>query len=156
MVRRVWVTQILCWKRYRNSGALCALKIPRDNRMLLFHRRGSRNLLDYRKFLKSLIFTLHKPVQRRPTMLDPKQLDDLTQRLSNLIPQGVKNMQTDIEKNIRTLLQSAFAKMDLVTREEFDVQTAVLERTRAKLEALEKQVAALEQQLTQSQSEKSQ
>jgi len=89
-------------------------------------------------------------------MLDPKQLDDLTQRLSNLIPQGVKNMQTDIEKNIRTLLQSAFAKMDLVTREEFDVQTAVLERTRAKLEALEKQVAALEQQLTQSQSEKSQ
>jgi BMFP domain-containing protein YqiC len=80
-------------------------------------------------------------------MLDPKQLDDLTQRLSNLIPQGVKNMQTDIEKNIRTLLQSAFAKMDLVTREEFDVQTSVLERTRAKLEALEKQVSALEQQL---------
>jgi BMFP domain-containing protein YqiC len=80
-------------------------------------------------------------------MLDPKQLDELTQRLSNLIPQGVKNMQTDIEKNIRTILQSAFAKMDLVTREEFDVQTAVLERTRAKLEALEKQVSALEQQL---------
>jgi len=81
-------------------------------------------------------------------MLDPKQLDDLTQRLSNLIPQGVKNMQADVEKNIRAILQSAFAKMDLVTREEFDVQTAVLERTRAKLEALEKQVSALEQQLT--------
>ena len=81
-------------------------------------------------------------------MLDPKQLDDLTQRLSNLIPQGIKNMQADVEKNIRAILQSAFAKMDLVTREEFDVQTAVLERTRAKLEALEKQVSALEQQLT--------
>ena len=80
-------------------------------------------------------------------MLDPKQLDELTQRLSNLIPQGIKNVQTDIEKNIRTLLQSAFAKMDLVTREEFDVQSAVLARTRSKLEALEKQVAALEQQL---------
>lgn len=87
-------------------------------------------------------------------MLDPKQLDDLTQRLSNLIPQGVKNMQTDIEKNIRTLLQSAFAKMDLVTREEFDVQSAVLQRTRAKLEALEKQVAALEQQLSHTQQKK--
>jgi BMFP domain-containing protein YqiC len=80
-------------------------------------------------------------------MLDPKQLDELTQRLSNLIPKGVKNVQADIEKNIRSVLQSAFAKMDLVTREEFDVQSAVLARTRAKLEALEKQVAALEQQL---------
>jgi len=81
-------------------------------------------------------------------MLDPKHLEDLTQRLSGLIPQGVKNMQTDIEQNIRAVLQSAFAKMDLVTREEFDVQSAVLARTRAKLEALEKQVSALEQQLT--------
>jgi BMFP domain-containing protein YqiC len=80
-------------------------------------------------------------------MLDPKHLDELTQRLSNLIPQGVKNVQSDIEKNIRSVLQSAFAKMDLVTREEFDVQSAVLTRTRAKLDALEKQVAALEQQL---------
>lgn len=80
-------------------------------------------------------------------MLDPKHLDELTQRLSNLIPQGVKNVQGDVEKNIKTILQSAFAKMDLVTREEFDVQTAVLERTRAKLDALEKQIAALEKQL---------
>lgn len=80
-------------------------------------------------------------------MLDPKHLDELTQRLAQLIPQGVKSVQSDIEKNIRSLLQSAFAKMDLVTREEFDVQTGVLERTRAKLEALEHQVAALEQQL---------
>ena len=80
-------------------------------------------------------------------MLDPKHLDDLTQRLSSLIPQGVKNVQTDIEKNIRAVLQGAFAKMDLVTREEFDVQSAVLARTRAKLDALEKQVSALEQQL---------
>ena len=80
-------------------------------------------------------------------MLDPKQLDELTQRLSGLIPQGVKNMQSDIEKNIRSVLQSAFAKLDLVTREEFEVQSAVLSRTRAKLDALEKLVAALEQQL---------
>ena len=80
-------------------------------------------------------------------MLDPKHLDELTQRLSSLIPQGVKNVQSDIENNIRSVLQSAFAKMDLVTREEFDVQSAVLARTRAKLEALEKQVAGIEQQL---------
>ena len=89
-------------------------------------------------------------------MLDPKQLDELTQRLSKLIPQGVKNVQTDIEKNIRALLQSAFAKMDLVTREEFDVQSAVLARTRAKLEDLEKQVSALEQQFKNPQAKNSQ
>lgn len=79
-------------------------------------------------------------------MFDPKQLDDLTRRVMNIIPTGLKDMQQDVEKNIRAALQSSFAKMELVTREEFDVQAAVLARTRAKLEALEKQVAQLEQQ----------
>lgn len=53
-------------------------------------------------------------------------------------------MQQDVEKNIHTLLQSAFARLDLVTREEFDTQTRVLARTREKLEQLEKTVAELE------------
>lgn len=75
---------------------------------------------------------------------DPKQLDDLTDKVVNLLPKGVRNVQQDIEKNIRALMQSTFAKMDLVTREEFDVQAAVLARTREKLEQLEKQVAELE------------
>lgn len=79
-------------------------------------------------------------------MFDPKQLDDLTRRILNIMPSGLRDMQQDVEKNIRAALQSTFAKMDLVTREEFDVQTAVLARTRAKLEVLEKQVAQLEQQ----------
>ena len=78
-------------------------------------------------------------------MFDPKQLDELTQRIVKIIPAGIKDVQHDIEKNIHAVLQSAFAKMDLVSREEFDVQTAVLSRTREKLEALEKQVAKLEQ-----------
>lgn len=78
-------------------------------------------------------------------MFDPKQLDELTQRIVKIIPAGIKDVQHDIEKNIHAVLQSAFAKMDLVSRKEFDVQTAVLSRTREKLEALEKQVAELEQ-----------
>jgi BMFP domain-containing protein YqiC len=82
-------------------------------------------------------------------MLDPRQLDDLTDRLSRLIPPSVKNVRADVEKNIRAALQNAFSKMDLVTREEFDIQSAVLQKTRAKLEALEAQVAQLEQQLRQ-------
>jgi len=76
--------------------------------------------------------------------INPKQLDDLTDRLVNILPKGIRDVQQDIEKNIRALMANAFAKMDLVTREEFDIQTAVLARTREKLEALEKQLADLE------------
>ncbi|WP_455375114.1 ubiquinone biosynthesis accessory factor UbiK [Kaarinaea lacus] len=75
---------------------------------------------------------------------NPKQLDDLTDRLIEFLPTGVRDMQDDFEKNIRAFMQSTFAKMNLVTREEFDVQSAVLARTREKLESLEKQLAELE------------
>jgi BMFP domain-containing protein YqiC len=80
---------------------------------------------------------------------NPKQLDDLTDRLVGLLPKGVVEMQKDVEKNVRAMLQSTFAKMDLVTREEFDVQSAVLARTREKLEKLEKQIAELESKYSQ-------
>ncbi|MCP5421043.1 MAG: accessory factor UbiK family protein [Gammaproteobacteria bacterium] len=78
-------------------------------------------------------------------MIDPKIIDDLSKRFAELVPAGFRQMQADLEKNFHAVLQTAFAKMDLVTREEFDVQQAVLARTRAKLEALEQQVAALEE-----------
>ena len=71
-------------------------------------------------------------------------LDELARRISSLIPGDVKHMQDDIENNIRSLLQSSLAKMNLVTREEFDVQSAVLQRTREKLEQLEKQLEQLQ------------
>lgn len=80
-------------------------------------------------------------------MLDPKQLDDLARRLADSMPPGLRQLQSDLERNFRAALQSAFSRMDLVTREEFDVQQAVLARTRARLEALEREVAALEQRL---------
>ena len=65
-------------------------------------------------------------------------LEELTKRISSLIPGDVKHMQDDIENNVRSLLQTTLSKMNLVTREEFDVQSAVLLRTREKLEQLEK------------------
>jgi len=80
-------------------------------------------------------------------MLDPKFLDDLTRRLSGVLPPAAKAMQADMEKNLRAAVQSALGKLDLVTREEFDVQTKVLARSRAKIEQLEKQVAELEAHL---------
>ena len=70
-------------------------------------------------------------------------LEQLSKRISSLIPGDVKEVQDDIENNVRGLLQSTLTKMNLVTREEFDVQSAVLQRTREKLELLEKQVEQL-------------
>lgn len=62
------------------------------------------------------------------------------------MPPAAKALQQDLEKNLRAAIQSVFARLDMVTREEFDVQSRVLARTRAKLDELEKQVAALEAQ----------
>ena len=70
-------------------------------------------------------------------------LDELTKRISSLFPGDVKNIQDDLQNNVRSLLQSTLTKMNLVTREEFDVQSAVLQRTREKLEQLEKQIEKL-------------
>jgi BMFP domain-containing protein YqiC len=81
-------------------------------------------------------------------MIDPKSIDDLAKRFADAMPSGIKQLQADMDKNFHAMLQAAFAKMDLVTREEFDVQHGVLARTRAKLEALERQVAELEERVS--------
>lgn len=82
-------------------------------------------------------------------MFDQKSIDDIANRLVNAIPPGLSNMKDDMEKNFHAILQGALGKLDLVTREEFEVQKAVLAKTRSKLEALEKRVVEIEQQVTQ-------
>lgn len=74
-------------------------------------------------------------------MLDPKAVEEVIETLRRAVPAGFTQ---DIERNLRAALSAALARLDLVTREELDVQTAVLARTRARLEALEKQVAEME------------
>lgn len=78
-------------------------------------------------------------------MFDPKKLDELAQKLSEAIPENLKETKQELEKNFRGILQSTFSKLDLVTREEFDAQKGVLLRTREKLEKLEKMVNELEE-----------
>ncbi len=81
-------------------------------------------------------------------MIDPKSFDDLAKRFTEALPSSFRQFQADMEKNIHAALQATFSKLDLVTREEFEVQQGVLARTRAKLEEMEKQVADLETKLT--------
>ena len=77
-------------------------------------------------------------------MFDPKQLDELAQRLAAALPEGIKTLQEDMGRNLRGTLEAGLTRLDLVNREEFDVQSAVLARTRDKLGRLEAQVAELE------------
>jgi hypothetical protein len=74
-------------------------------------------------------------------------LDDLAKRLSAAVPPGLAAMGADLDKTFHAILQSAFEKMNLVSREEFEAQKAVLARTRDKLEKLEAKVAELERHL---------
>ncbi|MDH3545988.1 MAG: accessory factor UbiK family protein [Gammaproteobacteria bacterium] len=69
-----------------------------------------------------------------------QSLDDLVRKLAEAVPEGLRSLQKDLEENFRSVLQAGLGKLDLVTREEFEVQEAVLARTREKLEALEKRL----------------
>jgi hypothetical protein len=80
-------------------------------------------------------------------MPDSRILDDIARRLSDAMPASARAVQDDLEKNLRAAAQAAFTKLDLVTREEFDVQRKLLARSRAKIDLLEKQVAELEAKL---------
>ena len=79
-------------------------------------------------------------------MIDLSHIDDLARRLSGLVPPGLREGREELQENFKAVLQTGLAKLDLVTREEFDVQRAVLLRTREKLDALQKQVEQLEAQ----------
>ena len=80
-------------------------------------------------------------------MIDLAQLDELARRLSSLVPPGLRESREELQQNFKSVLQAGLGKLDLVTREEFDVQRAVLLRTREKLDALEGTVAELEARL---------
>lgn len=76
-------------------------------------------------------------------MFDPKQFDELSKKLFATLPSSLQNIEKDIQQKFKEILHSAFSHLDLITREEFDVQTKVLARTREKVEHLQKQIDSL-------------
>ena len=80
-------------------------------------------------------------------MIDPNILDDISSRVAGTLPKGLQALQNDLQHNLRSGLEAGLNKLNLVTREEFDIQQAVLMRTRAKIDRLEKQVSELEKML---------
>ena len=79
-------------------------------------------------------------VLRYQARMSDNSLNDLASKLADSVPEGLRSMRKDLEENFRSVLAAGLGKLDLVTREEFEVQEAVLARTREKLEALEKRL----------------
>ena len=74
-------------------------------------------------------------------------LDELTKKISKIVPPAMKELSEDFEKNLKNLLHSSFNKLELVTRKEFDIQARVLIKTREKLEKVEKKLVEIEEKL---------
>lgn len=81
---------------------------------------------------------------RYQSPMNKESIENLAAKLAESLPEGLRSMREDLEQNFRSVLRSRLSRLDLVTREEFDVQEAVLQRTREKLEALEQRLAELE------------
>jgi len=80
-------------------------------------------------------------------MIDLATIDDLARRLSGLVPPGLRDGRDELQQNFKAVLQAGLSRLDLVTREEFEVQRAVLRQTRDKVEALQRTVSELEARL---------
>lgn len=80
-------------------------------------------------------------------MINAKKIEEIAKQVTEAIPPSVKNIANDFEEKAKTVLQNKLSQLDVVSREEFDIQTQVLIKTRAKLSELEAKVAALEEKL---------
>ena len=78
-------------------------------------------------------------------LIDLKKIEEIVESIAKGLPEGTDHIRSEIRDNVRIILESTFARMNLVTREEFDAQTLVLRRTREKLEELERAVAKIEE-----------
>jgi len=76
--------------------------------------------------------------------MSKESIENIARKLAEAVPEGLKSVREDLESNFRSVLSASLAKLDLVTREEFEVQEAVLAKTRDKLEALEARLAEME------------
>ncbi len=86
-------------------------------------------------------------------MIDPKKLEQIARQVHESMPKGIRDLGDDVEKRVRQVIQSQLTRLDMVSREEFDVQTQVLLRTREKLALLEQRLSELESRLSETPAE---
>ena len=81
-------------------------------------------------------------------MIDPQKIDDLVRQLGATLPPEFESFEKEMKKQFKAVLESAFQRLDLVSREEFDIQVKVLQKTRAQITELQEQLASLEQTMS--------
>ncbi len=86
-------------------------------------------------------------------MIDPKKIEQIARQVHESMPKGIRDLGDDVEKKVRQVIQSQLTRLDMVSREEFDVQTQVLLRTREKLALLEQRLNELESRTSQTSAE---
>lgn len=86
-------------------------------------------------------------------MIDPKKIEQIARQVHESMPKGIRDLGDDVEKKVRQVIQSQLTRLDMVSREEFDVQTQVLLRTREKLALLEQRLSELENRLSETPAE---
>jgi BMFP domain-containing protein YqiC len=79
-------------------------------------------------------------------VIDPRLIDDLARRLGGSLPESLRSLREDLEQNFKATLQAALGRLDLVTRQEFDLRTEMLEKARARLAEVEKRLETLERE----------
>ncbi|MBS0849224.1 accessory factor UbiK family protein [Citrobacter sp. JGM124] len=82
-------------------------------------------------------------------MIDPKKIEQIARQVHESMPKGIRDLGDDVEKKVRQVIQAQLTRLDMVSREEFDVQTQVLLRTREKLALLEQRISELEKRAEQ-------
>lgn len=97
--------------------------------------------------VKLLSHLCHMGTCKTIMVINTEKLDELVNRVISSLPRDLDLARKDIEKNLKSAISAGLARMDLVTREEYDIQLALLQRTREKLENLEKKLTDLEDQL---------
>ncbi len=95
------------------------------------------------------LLKMRKTLRLGAKMFDPKKLEQIAKQIHDSLPQPVKELGADVDQKIRQVIQGQLTKLDIVSREEFDVQTQVLLRTRQKLTELEAKLAELEAKYSQ-------
>jgi BMFP domain-containing protein YqiC len=129
LVRRAFKVQIPCHSKFQCSFHGLRAEAP-----------APRTILELRIKALRQMGAEHSEVHHMNT---PK-IDEIVRRLVESVPPGVRAVQKDLENNFRAVLRASLTKLDLVSRDEFDAQMRVLERTRARLEELERRVAQLD------------
>jgi BMFP domain-containing protein YqiC len=129
LVRRAFKVQIPCHRKFQCSFHGLRAEAP-----------SPRTILELRINALRQMGAEHSEARHMNT---PK-IDEIVRRLVESVPPGIRAVQKDLESNFRAVLRASLTKLDLVSRDEFDAQMRVLERTRARLEELERRVAGLD------------